>query len=268
MDLFATLILAVIGAVFVAIVGRKLGVYVTIAEYQVGVLYSRGKYIQQLSAGRYWLWRIFLQQTLVMVDTRLQTLVIGTQEIPTRDQVTIKVSAVIQYRVTDPVAALHKVDNYSTFIYQEVQLALRAALSSQTLDELFAGKDTISESITNTIKPRGSECGLEIQKVGVKDVTLPADIRAILSKSLDAERSARSALIAAREELATARCQANTAKVLRDNPIIMKLKELNAIQEVAKKPGNTIIFSSGSDVAELIRGAAGNSQISTPSDGK
>ena len=118
---------------------------------------------------------------------------------------------------------------------------MRYIVSQQTLDNLFAGKEPLGEALAERVRPRLVEFGIEIVTCGLKDIILPGEIKALLTKAVEAERAAQASLITAREELAATRCQLNTAKLIDENPAILKLKELQVLSELAKKPGNNTI---------------------------
>lgn len=225
----------------------------TIFEHEKGLLYSKGRFVRVLLQGRHWLFKLFLHQTLIKVNIQLRYVTLTGQEILTKDQINLKISLFAQYKVVDPVSAVLKVEDYAGFMYQEIQIALRSLVSAHTLDELLETKSEISQKLTETVKPKISEYGIELVQAGIKDMILPGEIKSILSKTVEAEKAAKASLITAREELASARCQANTAKLLDENPAIFRIKELQAIADFGKKPGNTLIFVSSGDLQKVLR---------------
>lgn len=225
-----------------------LGVYklLQVNEYEKALLYERGRFIKVLEPGVYRLVRPFKRQEAVKVDMRLISLSIPSQEILTKDKLPVRLTLIAQYRVKDPATAFNKVQSYVDFLYEELQLALRALVGERTLEGLLDEKQALSGLLTEKARPRLAEYGLELAVCGVKDVILPGELKSIMTKVAEAEKSAQAALITAREELAATRCQLNTAKLLAENPAILKLKELQAMAEIAKKPGNnTIVLGQG-----------------------
>jgi regulator of protease activity HflC (stomatin/prohibitin superfamily) len=215
-----------------------------VMEYQKAVLYEDGRYVKTLGPGRYWLTRAFPRQEATLVDVRLASLAVAGQEVLTADKLGVRLTLVAQYRVAEPAKAMTLVQNYAAYLYEELQLAMRDIVGAQTLDGLLARKGSLSDELAQKVRPRVAAVGLELAACGVKDVVLPGEIKTLLIKTAEAERTAQAALITAREELAATRCQANTAKLIADNPSILRLKELQVMTELAKKSGNTFVFGS------------------------
>ncbi len=124
------LLFVVLVILMAVVLGRWTASNVTIIEYQRGLLYRRGRFIRLLDPGRYVIWKPVLHQSVTIVDMRLRAMVITGQDILTKDQVNVKLSLVAQYRIVDLVAALHKLDNFTEFLHQELQLALRAIVAA------------------------------------------------------------------------------------------------------------------------------------------
>lgn len=261
-DILIPVAIIVVGLVALSKVKNHIGGFIVVFEYEKGLLYSNGKLQRVLGSGRYWLWKIFFQQVIVKVDMRIKPIVITGQEILTKDQINIKVSVIAQFRVTDPVTVIHKLESYSDFLHQEIQLSLRSLVSSRTIDELFEEKGEISSSMSETAQVKVKEFGMELLQAAIRDIILPGDVKTILAKTVEAEKVAKAALITVREELAAARCQANTAKLLQENPLILRLKELQTISDVSKQAGNTIVFTSALDIADLLK------KVGTKNEGK
>jgi regulator of protease activity HflC (stomatin/prohibitin superfamily) len=215
-----------------------------VMEYQKAVLYEDGRYVKTLGPGRYWLNRVYPRQETTLVDVRLASLAVAGQEVLTADKLAVRLTLVAQYRVADPAKAMTLVQNFVNYLYEELQLAMRDIVGAQTLDGLLARKGALSDELAQKVRPRVAAMGLELVSCGVKDVVLPGEIKTLLIKTAEAERTAQAALITAREELAATRCQANTAKLIADNPSILRLKELQVMTEFAKKSGNTFVFGS------------------------
>lgn len=215
---------------------------VQVMEYQTGVLYERGRVAKTVGAGVYTLVRPVLRQEMAVVDMRLAAVLVAGQEILTADQLPLRLTILAQYRVVDAVKALNTVRNYLEYLYELLQLEARAAVAAKALDALLADKTALAEDLAAKVRPRAAEAGLEVGAVGLKDVVLPGEVKAMVAKEAEAVRLARAALVTAREELAAARTQANTAKLIAENPAILKLKELQALTEMAKKPGTTLVL--------------------------
>jgi len=124
-------------------------------------------------------------------------------------------------------------DDARQALYREAQLALRAVVGARDLDAFLTDKDTIAREVNEQIRGRAGELGLEVVTVGVRDVILPGDMKDLMNKVMEAKKAAEANLIARREETAAMRSQANTAKLLADNPTLMRLRELEVLEKVA-----------------------------------
>src|SRR5207253_2773580 len=143
------------------------------------------------------------------------------QEILTADKIGVRVTLIAQFRVVDPVAARHAVADYNTQLYQDLQLTLREAITGRTLEELLNERDVLSGRIQADVASRATKYGVELTRVGVKDMVLPGAVRTMFLQEVEAEHKGRASLVAARHEVAAARARANTAKLLQENPQIL-----------------------------------------------
>jgi regulator of protease activity HflC (stomatin/prohibitin superfamily) len=216
---------------------------VQIREYERGMLYRAGRFVRILTPGRYRIWQALRHESVAVVDTRWTTLAINGQEMVTADKIGLRLNLVASYRVTDPVAALHTVASYTAQVYQELQLALREVVAGTALDTLMAEKTQLSAALRDGVAPITAAFGVELGNVGVKDVVLPGEVKRMLSQEAEAERAGRAALIAARSETATTRNLVNAARLLAENPALMRLKEIQSLAEVAREPGNTVVLT-------------------------
>lgn len=213
-----------------------------VMEYQKAVVFADGRYEKTLGPGRYFLTRVFPCREAYLFDCRFVLLAVTGQELLTRDKLPVRLNLTARYRLADPAKAITTVQVYTTYLYEELQLAARATAAERTLDELLTQKTALTDELTEKVRPRAAEAGLELAACGVKDVVLPGDIKALVMKTAEAEQAAKAALITAREELAATRVRANTAKLVADNPAMLRLKELEVMAEFAKKTGNTFVF--------------------------
>jgi regulator of protease activity HflC (stomatin/prohibitin superfamily) len=199
----------------------------------MGVLFEDGKYVQPLAPGRYAFWKNVAKVTLVPVDMRETMLDVAGQEIMTADKVTLRLNAVITYRVADARIAVTATDDVRQALYREAQLALRAVVGVRDLDQFLADKDAVAREMEESIRRRLTPLGLEIVSAGVRDVILPGDMKDLMNKVTEAKKAAEANLIVRREETAAMRSQANTAKLLEGNPTLMRLRELEVLEKVA-----------------------------------
>lgn len=212
-----------------------------IREYQRGLLYRKGKFVELLAPGRHVHWRwehIFID----VVDIREISQTIEGQEILTSDKIGVRVTLIAQYKVVDPVAARHSVGDYASQLYQDLQLTLRESITGRTLEDLLKERDLLSSKIMEDVAARARKYGVELTRVGVKDMVLPGTVRAVFLQEVEADLKGRASLVAARHEVAAARARANTAKLLQENPNILRLQELETLAQLASKSGNVLII--------------------------
>jgi regulator of protease activity HflC (stomatin/prohibitin superfamily) len=199
----------------------------------LGVLFLDGEYAEELPPGRYAFWKGVADARVVEVDLREATLDVGGQEIMTADKVSLRLNAVVTYRVADPVRAVCTTEDARQALYREAQLALRAVVGARELDALLADKDVIGRETEELLRRRAGELGLAVQSAGVRDVILPGDMKELMNKVIEARKAAEANLVTRREETAALRSQANTAKLLAESPALMRLRELEALEKIA-----------------------------------
>jgi len=151
--------------------------------------------------------------------------------------VAIRVTLTAFYRVTDPERAVMASADLGNTIYRLVQFAIREAVATRTLDEILAARDSIDTEVRTFVAGRVAALGAEVGEIGVKDVILPGDIRELLNKVVEAERVAKANLIRRQEETAATRSLLNTARLMEDNPLLLRLKELEALERLVEKVG-------------------------------
>ena len=217
------------------------------------LLFRNGRLQERLTDGKHVFWTGAGRITWKAVELREQTLDIAGQEIMTRDKVSLRVNLLVTYRVADPVKAVLTVSDFAQSLYREAQLVLRAAVGTRNLDALLTDKETAGAEVMDALRSRVAEFGLIVKSVGLRDIILPGDMKTILNQVIEAEKQAQANLIRRREETAAARSQANTAKVLADNPILARMKELEMLQEILDGAKTTFVFGQG-DLSEQIRG--------------
>jgi regulator of protease activity HflC (stomatin/prohibitin superfamily) len=215
-----------------ALADRVLDSHVVPAGH-VGVWFRDGDFVEPLPAGRHAFWKNIAEVKLLPVDTREQIVDVAGQEIMTADKVTLRLNALVTYRVTDARMALSVVDDARQALYRETQLVLRALVGARELDQFLADKDGVVEELEHGLRRRVSAFGLEVVTAGIRDIILPGEMKDLLNKVTEAKKAAEANLIVRREETAAMRSQANTAKLLADNPTLMRLRELEALEKVA-----------------------------------
>lgn len=179
---------------------------VIIKDTHRGLWYEDGKLAKILEAGRYKIPRAMKwlpkrpRVEVVLVDVRERDLTIKGQEILTADKVSIRVSILVQFRVTDPKAALHTVANYEERLYSDVQLAARRALASMVLDEILTNRNRLSEEILADVKEAAAGYGVAIRRADVKDLVFPGNLQEIMNRVLAADRNSQAQLVEARSK--------------------------------------------------------------------
>jgi regulator of protease activity HflC (stomatin/prohibitin superfamily) len=187
----------------------------------------------------YWKYQRVLR--VEQVDLRLQTMEVAGQEILTRDKVSLRVNLTALWQVTDAVKARATVSSFVDYVYKELQFALRAAVGTRTLDELLTDKGVIDREVAaSAVKLEAS--GLAVRSVGVKDIILPGEMKTILNQVVEAEKVAQANLIRRREETAATRSLLNTARLMEENPTLLRLKELETLEKVTEKVGSLTVF--------------------------
>jgi regulator of protease activity HflC (stomatin/prohibitin superfamily) len=205
----------------------------TVARHAVGVLFIEGAYVETLPPGLYAFWRGQPDAVVVELDTRETMVDVSGQDIMTADKVTLRLNAVVTYRVVDARKAVTATDDVRQALYRETQLVLRAIVGARELDQFLTDKDAVATDIESAVRGRAAALGLEIASVGIRDVILPGDMKDLMNKVTEAKKAAEANLIARREETAAVRSQANTAKLLADNPALMRLRELEVLEKIA-----------------------------------
>lgn len=205
----------------------------TVQRDRVGVLFLDGRYIETLPPGEYAFWKGPAEAKLVEVDLRETMVDVGGQEIMTADKVTLRLNAVVTYKIVDARKAVSQTDDIRQALYRDTQLVLRAVVGARELDAFLTDKDAVAKEIEENVRRRAGELGLEIASIGIRDVILPGDMKDLMNKVTEARKAAEANLIARREETAAIRSQANTAKLLADSPTLMRLRELEVLEKIA-----------------------------------
>lgn len=208
--------------------------YETVNEGCIGMLYLNGEYIKQLTPGSYAFWKGQNDFFIRTVDQRLTRLEIPGQEILTKDKVSLRLNFDAYYRVINPEAAINTVKDYKEYIYNELQFALRKVLGEKTLDEILNTKENLSSQAVNLVKENANRAGVSITQAGIRDVVLPGDMREILNRVVETEKQAQANLIKRREEVAATRSLLNTAKMMENNPTLMRLKEMETLERITE----------------------------------
>ena len=210
---------------------------VLIEEGKRGLFYLDGRFVRELGPGAYGFWTAVLSPKVDIVETRVQTLEVSGQEIITKDKVTVRVNVSAVFEVVNPVLARTSVKDITEHLYRTVQFAVRSMLGTRTLEEALADKSDIDATVSAEVRREMEARGVRVTAIAVKDIILPGDIRDILNTVVAAEKQAQANLIRRREETAATRSLLNTARLMEDNPVLVRLKELETLEKVAEKVG-------------------------------
>ncbi len=213
----------------------------TVFEFQRGLLYDQGRFVEELPPGRYKFWP-WSGKTITLVDMRETSHTVEGQEILTQDKVGIRVTLIAQFKIVDAPTAMHKVENFASQLYQDLQLTLRESVTTKSLAELMENREPLADEIQQQVTSRVAEYGIELKRVGVKDIVLPGAVRSIFFAEMQADLQGKADLVAARHETAAARARANTAKMLQENPNLARLQELELLNNLATKSGNVVVI--------------------------
>jgi regulator of protease activity HflC (stomatin/prohibitin superfamily) len=220
----------------VAVLPRDEYVDVLVREYERGLEYVQGRMTRTLPPGRYAFWSNSQSRVEVqVVDVRRVQVPIVGQELMTRDKVTLRLSLTIEYAVEDAALATHAVASVKDAVYLLVQLAAREYLAGVTLDQLLESRDGMARWLEGHVAPAAQRFGVRVERVGVKDVVLPGEMKTLLNRVIEAEKEAAANVILRREETAATRSLANTARVIAEQPVLLRLKELESLKEIASR---------------------------------
>ena len=223
----------------------------TVESYEKALLFADGQFVQVLSGGIYNWWKNNIPVHVGKVDTRQLQLEINGQEILTRDKAALRVNAWAKYRVADIEKALLQSKEYDKQLYVVFQLALREYISGFGFDELLDKKQAIAPFILQSAKESASALGVEVIDFGIRDIILPGDVKEIMNQVLAAEKKAHANIIMRREETASTRSLLNTAKLMEDNPMLFKLKEMEYVEQIAEKISSISVSGNGMLIDQL-----------------
>lgn len=220
---------------------------VSVGQAEAGLVFFDGELVETLKSGRYGYWQIGRSVTVKTLDMRPLPLEVTAQEILTKDKVSLRVTLTSFVQVTDAPKAALSTPDYSNHVYKLVQFAVREAIGGRTLDEVLSDRETVDEQIVNHVRRGLGDIGVEVIELGIKDVILPGDMRELINRVVEAEKTAQANLIRRREETAATRSLLNTARLMEDNPTLLRLKELEALERVVDNVGNVDVHASSGE---------------------
>ncbi len=223
----------------------RIVVHDVIQSHEAGLLFVDGDFVEQLPAGQHAFWAVNREVKIIKVDLRPTPLEVTAQEILTKDRVGIRVTLTAFYKIVDAIKATTGTGDLANTLYRLVQFAIREAVATRTLDDILAARDTIDQEVRAYVTARVGDLGVELDEIGVKDVILPGDVRELLNRVVEAERVAKANLIKRQEETAATRSLLNTARLMEDNPLLLRLKELEALEKLVEKVGRIDLHTGG-----------------------
>ncbi|MFA7446702.1 MAG: slipin family protein [Flavobacteriaceae bacterium] len=215
------------------------------------LLFVNGEFIRELKPGTYYFWQNFASIEVKTIDLRLQQMEIAGQELLTKDKATLRINFFVRYQVSNIMKALLENKDSEKQLYLLMQLALRSVVSSLTLDELLVQKEAIGKSLLETMYQKFENLGLKVNDAGVRDIILPGDMKEIMNQVLVAEKKAQANSIMRREETASTRSLLNTAKLMEENEMLWKLKEMEYVEKIADKIGEITISGGSNAIGQL-----------------
>ncbi len=215
---------------------------IEVPDTAIGLLIVDGGLAKVLEPGLHAFWKYQRALKTELVDRRVQAMEVSGQEILTRDKVSLRVNLTALWQVLDVVKARSELSNFVELVYKELQFALREAVGVRTLDELLGDKGVLDREIGTAVRAKVEEHGMVVRSVGVKDVILPGEMKTILNQVVEAEKIAQANLIKRREETAATRSLLNTARLMDENPTLLRLKELETLEKVTEKIDKLTVF--------------------------
>jgi len=209
-------------------------------EYERGVVFRLGRMVGVRGPGLIWLWPFI--ERMVKVSLRTVVMDVPPQDIITQDNVSLKVNAVVYFRVMQPQKAIVEVENYLFATSQLSQTTLRSVLGQSELDDLLSQRDKINQKLQQIIDSHTEPWGVKVSNVEVKQIDLPQEMQRAMAKQAEAERERRSKVIAAEGEFQASQRLSDAAKVLSEQPSALTLRYLQTLREIATENNSTTIF--------------------------
>ena len=228
-----------------------LGSIKQINQYERGILFSYGKFSKVLNPG----WRIVLPiiQSYSKIDIRTKVIDVPEQETITKDNVSVRINAVIYFSVFDAGKALLQVENFRYAVSQLAQTTMRNAVGSVTLDELLSSREKISTEICAIIDKATDPWGIKVENVELKDVALPEEMKRVIAKAAEAERERQAVITKAEGEVQASENLAKAAQLMATTPGALHLRTLSTLNDLSSDQSNTIIFAIPIEVLEAYK---------------
>ena len=223
-------------------------------EYERGVKFRFGKFAKILNPG----WNLILPviESMKKVDIRTKAVDVPEQDAITKDNVSIRINAVLYYKIFDASKAIIAVEDYRYAVAQLAQTTMRNAVGAVSLDELLAERDKISEEICKIVDEATDPWGIKVENVELKDVALPEEIKRVIAKVAEAEREKAAVITKSAGEVEASENLAKAAEIMSSTPGALHLRTLSTINDISSDQSNTIIFALPIEVLDALKGKA------------
>src|SRR6202165_5176187 len=261
----STILFTIIGVIVVILILFALSGLRVVQQYERGVIFILGRLTGAQGPGIFWVPPVITR--MIKVDLRIVTLTVPPQEVITRDNVTIKVTAVLYFYVVDPSAAVVNVMNFMQATTQIGQTTLRNVLGQSELDELLAQRNKVNQELQAIIDEHTERWGVKVTAVEIKDIELPITMQRAMAKQAEAEREKRAKIIHAEGELQASTQLAQAANIIGSQPSALQLRFLQTLTEIAVEKNSTIVFPLPIDLIEPMLHAIRRRAESSAADG-
>lgn len=246
--MFMDWIIVVIVAILVIIIGS----IKQINEYERGIKFRLGKFIKEINPGWHLIIPIF--ESLKKVDIRTKAVDVPEQDAITKDNISVKINAVLYYKIEDAAKSIIKVEDYKYAISQLAQTTMRNAVGTVTLDELLSEREKISKEICNIVDKAATSWGIDVENVELKDVRLPEEMKRVIATVAEAEREKLAIITKAEGEALASKDLAKAAKIMAETPGALHLRTLSTLNELSSDKSNTVIFALPIEIIDSIKG--------------
>lgn len=222
-----------------------------VQEYERGIVFRLGRVVRNINAGLNWVFPGIEQ--LRKVDIRTMTVPIERQETITKDSVTVKIDAVLWYRVVSPARAILSVADYRNAVHQMALTTLRNIIGQHVLDEVLKERDSINHTLQKIVDDATEPWGIKVEAVEMKDVEIPASMQRVMAREAEATREKRARIIKAEAELEASGKLSQGARQISENPMALELRRMQMISEVGAEQNTTTIIMLPSDFVTLAK---------------
>lgn len=233
-------------------------------EYQRAVVFRLGRF--QAIRGPGWYWNIPMVEWQRKLDIRTSTVDIERQETVSKDSVTIKVNAVLWFRIVDPERAINAVEDYHSAVYQVALTSLRNIIGQHDLDEVLKARDQINTTLRTMVDSATKPWGLTVEMVEMKDVEIPIGMQRAMAREAEAVREKRARIIKAEAELESSLKLRDAAQFIAENPAALELRRMQMVTEVGAEQNTTTLIMMPSDFMTLAKSAGDYLRAKTPID--